>query len=109
MRDHRSAQARQSSPRTDQRYSDESSHAPPGWTVRSSLRAIAHAGTIRLKSEADKAPESQWPGFGPAITTHAAAMGYGIFFTGLRSRPNSRAALAPRILRFAFSSRNGRS
>ena len=35
--------------------------------------------------------------------------GYGIFFTTLVSRPNTRAALPPRMLRLAFSSRNGRS
>ena len=34
---------------------------------------------------------------------------YGIFFTGLVSSPNSRAALPPRMLRLACSLRNGRS
>ena len=37
------------------------------------------------------------------------AESYGIFFTGFKSRPNSRAALAPRMLRLACSFRNGRS
>jgi hypothetical protein len=34
---------------------------------------------------------------------------YGIFFTGFGSRLNSRAALAPRMLRFDVSFRNGKS
>ena len=46
------------------------------------------------------------PGHDGAEETFAS---YGIFFTGFGSRLNSRAALAPRMLRLAVSFRNGRS
>jgi hypothetical protein len=48
-------------------------------------------------------------GEGAYVSRRVCCAIYGIFFTGLVSRLNSRAALPPRMLRLAFSFRNGRS